>query len=173
VPDVVDSEAIRGARLAVGVGPLGGSSLPVWTRINAVHRLDLAIVNPTIDPRFGFMTLDYDGKIRMDCSSPHAMARLVGLKDRFGLASANDPDADRHGIVTPSGLMNPNHYLAVAIHYLLETRGGWPPGAAVGKTVVSSAIIDRVVVKARRRLFEVPVGFKWFGGGLLDGWLVC
>jgi len=172
LPDVVDIEAIRGARLALGVDPLGGSSLPVWTRINAVHRLDLAIVNPLIDPRFGFMTLDYDGKIRMDCSSPHAMARLVGLKDRFRVAFANDPDADRHGIVTPSGLMNPNHYLAVAIHYLLETRRGWPPGAAVGKTVVSSAIIDRVVAKARRRLFEVPVGFKWFVGGLLDGSLV-
>jgi phosphoglucomutase len=172
LPAVVDVEAIRGARLALGVDPLGGSSLPVWMRINAVHGLDIAIVNPTIDPRFGFMTLDYDGKIRMDCSSPHAMARLVSLKDRYRVAFANDPDADRHGIVTPTGLMNPNHYLAVAIHYLLETRRGWPPGAAVGKTVVSSGIIDRVVAKARRRLYEVPVGFKWFVGGLLDGTLV-
>ena len=172
LPAVVDVEAIRGARLALGVDPLGGSSLPVWTRINAVHGLDIAIVNPTIDPRFGFMTLDYDGKIRMDCSSPHAMARLVSLKDRYRVAFANDPDADRHGIVTPTGLMNPNHYLAVAIHYLIETRRGWPPGAAVGKTVVSSGIIDRVVAKAGRRLYEVPVGFKWFVGGLLDGTLV-
>jgi phosphoglucomutase len=172
LPDVIDVEAIRGARLPLGVDPLGGSSLPVWMRINAVHGLDLAIVNPTIDPRFAFMTLDYDGKIRMDCSSPYAMARLVGLKDRYRVAFANDPDADRHGIVTPSGLMNPNHYLAVAIHYLLTTRTGWPAGAAVGKTVVSSAIIDRVVAKARRRLLEVPVGFKWFVGGLLDGSLV-
>ena len=172
LPDVVDVDAIRGARLALGVDPLGGSSLPVWTRINAVHRLDLAIVNPTLDPRFAFMTLDYDGKIRMDCSSPHAMARLVGLKDRYRVAFGNDPDADRHGIVTPSGLMNPNHYLAVAIHYLLATRPSWPAGAAVGKTVVSSAIIDRVVAKAGRRLLEVPVGFKWFVGGLLDGSLV-
>ena len=172
LPDVVDIEAIRGARLALGVDPLGGSSLPVWERINAVHRLDLTIVNPTIDPRFAFMTVDHDGKIRMDCSSPYAMARLVGLKDRYRVAFANDPDADRHGIVTSAGLMNPNHYLAVAINYLLATRGGWPAGAAVGKTVVSSAIIDRVVAKARRRLFEVPVGFKWFVGGLLDGSLV-
>ena len=172
LPDVIDVEAIRGAGLPLGVDPLGGSSLPVWMRINAVHGLDLAIVNPTIDPRFAFMTLDYDGKIRMDCSSPHAMARLVGLKDRYRVAFANDPDADRHGIVTPSGLMNPNHYLAVAIHYPLTTRTGWPAGAAVGKTVVSSAIIDRVVAKARRRLLEVPVGFKWFVGGLLDGSLV-
>ena len=172
LPAVVDVEAIRGARLALGVDPLGGSSLPVWTRINAVHGLDIAIVNPTIDPRFGFMTLDYDGKIRMDCSSPHAMARLVSLKDRYRVAFANDPDADRHGIVTPTGLMNPNHYLAVAIHYLSRRAAAGLPAPRVGKTVVSSGIIDRVVAKAGRRLYEVPVGFKWFVGGLLDGTLV-
>ncbi len=167
--NVVDMDAIRGAGLTLGVDPLGGSAGPYWAPINAVYGLDIAVVNPVIDPRFAFMTLDYDGKIRMDCSSPHAMARLVGLKDRYRVAFANDPDADRHGIVTAAGLMNPNHYLAVAIHYLLTSRSHWPAEAAVGKTVVSSGLIDRVVEKLGRRLCEVPVGFKWFVPGLLDG----
>ena len=167
--NVVDMDAIRGAGLTLGVDPLGGSAGPYWAPINAVYGLDIAVVNPLIDARFAFMTLDYDGKIRMDCSSPHAMARLVGLKDRYRVAFANDPDADRHGIVTAAGLMNPNHYLAVAIHYLLTSRSRWPAGAVVGKTVVSSGLIDRVVEKLGRRLHEVPVGFKWFVPGLLDG----
>ena len=167
--NVADMDAIRGAGLTLGVDPLGGSAGPYWAPINAVYGLDIAVVNPVIDPRFAFMTLDYDGKIRMDCSSPHAMARLVGLKDRYRVAFANDPDADRHGIVTAAGLMNPNHYLAVAIHYLLTSRSHWPAEAAVGKTVVSSGLIDRVVEKLGRRLCEVPVGFKWFVPGLLDG----
>ena len=144
--------------------------MPYWEPINAVYGLDITVVNPTIDPTFSFMTVDHDGKIRMDCSSPYAMARLVGLKDRYRVAFANDPDADRHGIVTPSaGLMNPNHYLAVAIRYLLTHRPHWPAHAAVGKTLVSSSMIDRVVAKLGRRLSEVPVGFKWFAPGLFDG----
>jgi len=168
--NVVDMDAIRGAGLELGVDPLGGTAGPYWAAINAIHRLDIAVVNPVVDPRFAFMTVDHDGKIRMDCSSPHAMARLVGLKDRYRVAFANDPDADRHGIVTPSsGLMNPNHYLAVAIRYLLTHRPRWPAHAAVGKTLVSSGMIDRVVERLGRRLFEVPVGFKWFVPGLLDG----
>ncbi len=167
--NVVDMDAIRDARLTLGVDPLGGAAVPYWAPINAVHGLGIAVVNPVMDARFAFMTLDYDGKIRMDCSSPYAMARLVGLKDRYRVAFANDPDADRHGIVTPAGLMNPNHYLAVAIHYLLTNRSGWPARAAVGKTMVSSGMIDRVVEKLGRRLYEVPVGFKWFVPGLLDG----
>jgi phosphoglucomutase len=162
-------DAIRDAGLTLGVDPLGGAAVPYWAPINAVHGLDIAVVNPVMDARFAFMTLDYDGKIRMDCSSPYAMARLVGLKDRYRVAFANDPDADRHGIVTPAGLMNPNHYLAVAIHYLLTNRSHWPARAAVGKTMVSSGMIDRVVEKLGRRLYEVPVGFKWFVPGLLDG----
>jgi phosphoglucomutase len=167
---VVDMEAIRGAGLTLGVDPLGGAARPYWEPINAVYGLDIAIVNPVIDPTFSFMTVDHDGKIRMDCSSPYAMARLVGLKDRFRVAFANDPDSDRHGIVTPSaGLLNPNHYLAVAIHYLLTHRPLWPAHAAVGKTLVSSGMIDRVVQKLGRPLCEVPVGFKWFVAGLLDG----
>jgi phosphoglucomutase len=166
---VVDMDAIRGAGLTLGVDPLGGAGEPYWAPINAAYGLDIDVVNPVIDPRFAFMTLDYDGQIRMDCSSPYAMARLVGLKDRYRVAFANDPDADRHGIVTATGLMNPNHYLAVAIHYLLTSRSRWPARAAVGKTVVSSAMIDRVVEKRGRRLYEVPVGFKWFVPGLLDG----
>ena len=166
---VVDMDAIRGAGLTLGVDPLGGAGEPYWAPINATYGLDIDVVNPLIDPRFAFMTLDHDGQIRMDCSSPHAMARLVGLKDRYRVAFANDPDADRHGIVTAAGLMNPNHYLAVAIHYLLTSRSRWPAQAAVGKTVVSSAIIDRVVEQRGRRLYEVPVGFKWFVPGLLDG----
>jgi phosphoglucomutase len=167
--NVVDMDAVRGAVLTLGVDPLGGSAAPYWAPINAVYGLDIAVVNPGMDPRFGFMTLDYDGQIRMDCSSPYAMARLVGLKDQYRVAFANDPDADRHGIVTAAGLMNPNHYLAVAIQYLLANRSRWPATAAVGKTLVSSSMIDRVVEKRGRRLYEVPVGFKWFVPGLLDG----
>jgi phosphoglucomutase len=167
---VVDLDAIRDAGIALAVDPLGGSSLHYWEPINAVYGLDVEVVNPKLDPSFGFMTLDHDGAIRMDCSSPFAMARLVGLKDRYAVAFANDPDADRHGIVTPSaGLMNPNAYLAVAIRYLLAHRPGWPAQAAVGKTLVSSSLIDRVVADLGRRLCEVPVGFKWFVAGLFDG----
>jgi phosphoglucomutase len=167
---VVDMDAIRAARLKLGVDPLGGASMPYWDPITSVYSLDLTVVNPVIDPAFSFMTVDHDGKIRMDCSSPYAMARLVGLKDQFRLAFANDPDADRHGIVTPSyGLMNPNYYLAVAIGYLLTNRPRWRTEAAVGKTVVSSSMIDKVVRKLERRLSEVPVGFKWFAPGLFDG----
>jgi phosphoglucomutase len=168
--NVVDMEAIRNAGLKLGVDPLGGASLPYWEVINSVYGLDIVVVNPILDPTFSFMTLDHDGKIRMDCSSPYAMARLVGLKNDFRVAFANDPDSDRHGIVTPSaGLMNPNHYLAVAVGYLLTHRRQWPAHAAVGKTLVSSCMIDRVVQKFDRRLSEVPVGFKWFVQGLFDG----
>jgi len=167
--NVVDMDAIRGAGLALGVDPLGGAGVPYWAPINAVYGLDITVVNPAIDPRFAFMTVDHDGKIRMDCSSPYAMARLVGLKDKFRVAFANDTDADRHGIVTSTGLMNPNHYLAVAIHYLLTSRPRWSSGVAVGKTLVSSGMIDRVVARLGRRLFETPVGLKWFVPGLLDG----
>jgi phosphoglucomutase len=168
--NVVDMAAIRGAGLRLAVDPLGGAGLPYWEPINSVYRLDIDVVNPTIDPAFSFMTVDHDGKIRMDPSSPYAMARLLGLKDKYQLAFANDPDADRHGIVAPSaGLMNPNHYLAVAIRYLLNRRPDWPSHAAIGKTLVSSSMIDRVVEGLGRRLFEVPVGFKWFVPGLLDG----
>jgi phosphoglucomutase len=167
---VVDIEAIRGSKVKIGVDPLGGSALPYWQKIAEHYRLELTIVNSEIDPTFKFMTLDHDGKIRMDCSSPYAMARLVALKDRFQIAFGNDADADRHGIVTPSmGLMNPNHYLAVAINYLLSHRPEWSKSAAVGKTLVSSSLIDRVVEKLGRRLYEVPVGFKWFSPGLNDG----
>jgi phosphoglucomutase len=166
---VVDMDAIRGAGLALGVDPLGGASGPYWEPINSVYGLHITVVNPAIDPTFSFMTVDHDGKIRMDPSSPYAMARLVSLKDRFRLAFANDPDADRHGIVTPSGLMNPNHYLAVSIEYLLTHRPQWPASAAVGKTLVSSSMIDRVVARLGRRLAEVPVGFKWLGPHLFDG----
>jgi phosphoglucomutase len=168
--NVVDMEAIRGAGLRLGVDPLGGAARPYWEPISAAYELDIVVVNPAIDPTFSFMTVDHDGKIRMDCSSPYAMARLVALKDQFRVAFGNDADADRHGIVTPSaGLMNPNHYLAVAIRYLLEYRPRWPTHVAIGKTVVSSSLIDRVVKKAGRRLHEVPVGFKWFVPGLFDG----
>jgi len=167
---VVDMEAIRAAGLTLGVDPLGGAAGPYWEPINSVYKLHIAVVNPVIDPTFSFMTVDHDGKIRMDPSSPYAMARLVGLKDQFRVAFANDPDSDRHGIVTSSaGLMNPNHYLAVAIRYLLGHRPHWPAHAAVGKTLVSSSLIDRVVAKLGRRLYEVPVGFKWFVPGLFDG----
>ncbi len=167
---VVDMDAIRAAGLRLGVDPLGGAAGPYWEPINSVYHLDITVVNPTIDPTFSFMTVDHDGKIRMDCSSPYAMARLVGLKEQYRLAFANDPDADRHGIVTPAaGLIHPNHYLAVAIRYLLTHRPHWPAQAAVGKTLVSSSMIDRVVHKLGRRLYEVPVGFKWFVPGLFDG----
>ena len=168
--NVVDMDAIRAAGLKLGVDPLGGAALPYWEPINSIYKLDITVVNPKLDPTFSFMTVDHDGKIRMDCSSPYAMAGLVRLKDKYRVAFANDPDADRHGIVTPSaGLMNPNHYLAVAIGYLLTHRPQWPMKVAVGKTLVSSSMIDRVVNKLGRRLCEVPVGFKWFAPGLFDG----
>ncbi len=166
----VDLAAARGARLHIGVDPLGGSNLYYWGRIGERYGLDLTVTNPKLDPTFGFMPLDHDGKIRMDCSSPYAMANLVAMKDRFDLAFGNDADSDRHGIVTPSvGLMNPNHFLAVAIDYLFRNRPGWAASAGVGKTLVSSALIDRVAARLGRRLVEVPVGFKWFVPGLLDG----
>jgi phosphoglucomutase len=168
--NVVDMDAIRGAGLKLGVDPLGGAARPYWEPINSIYGLDIVVVNPTIDPTFSFMTVDHDGKIRMDCSSPYAMARLVGLKDQYQVAFANDPDSDRHGIVTPqAGLMNPNHYLAVAIQYLFAHRSQWRRDAAVGKTLVSSGMIDKVVRKLGRELREVPVGFKWFVPGLVDG----
>jgi phosphoglucomutase len=167
---VIDMDAVRDARLSLAVDPLGGAALAYWEPINRLYGLDIVVTNPVVDPTFSFMTVDHDGVIRMDCSSPYAMARLVGLKDRYALAFANDPDSDRHGIVTPgAGLMNPNHYLAVAIDYLLTHRPGWSPAAAVGKTLVSSSMIDRVVQKRGRRLSEVPVGFKWFAPGLFNG----
>jgi len=168
--NVVNMDAIRGAALKLGVDPLGGAARPYWEPINAVYGLNITVVNPVIDPTFSFMTVDHDGVIRMDCSSPYAMARLVGLKDKFQVAFANDPDSDRHGIVTPSaGLMNPNHFLAVAIRYLLTHRPKWSNSLIVGKTLVSSNLIDRVVNKLGRNFSEVPVGFKWFVPGLFDG----
>ncbi len=168
--NVVDVDAIRHAKLKLAVDPLGGAARAYWEPINAHYGLDIVVVNPTIDPTFSFMTVDHDGKIRMDCSSAYAMARLVGLKDEYQVAFANDPDSDRHGIVTPAaGLMNPNHYLAVAIQYLLTHRPRWRADAAIGKTLVSSGMIDRVVHRLGRELREVPVGFKWFVPGLLDG----
>ncbi|MGH7258986.1 MAG: phosphoglucomutase, alpha-D-glucose phosphate-specific, partial [Nitrospiraceae bacterium] len=167
---VVDLERIKQAGLHIGVDPLGGSAIAYWKPIADRYGLDLDVVNPVVDPTFRFMSLDWDGKIRMDCSSPYAMASLIALKDRFDLAFGNDTDTDRHGIVTRGGgLMSPNHFLAAAIAYLFAHRTGWRPDAAVGKTVVSSSIIDRVAVKLRRRLIEVPVGFKWFVPGLRDG----
>ena len=168
--NVIDMDAIRDAGLRLAVDPLGGAALRYWEPINAIYRLDVTVVNPTIDPTFSFMPVDHDGRIRMDCSSPYAMARLVGLKDQYQVAFANDPDSDRHGIVTPSaGLMNPNHFLAVAIRYLLTNRPEWNSHSAVGKTLVSSSMIDRVVEMLGRQLHEVPVGFKWFVPGLIDG----
>jgi phosphoglucomutase len=168
--NVIDMDALHSARLALAVDPLGGAALAYWEPINAVYGLDIAVTNPLVDPTFSFMTVDHDGAIRMDCSSPFAMARLVDLKDRYRVAFGNDPDADRHGIVTPgAGLMNPNHYLSVAIDYLLTHRPDWPVMASVGKTLVSSSMIDRVVRKNGRRLAEMPVGFKWFAPGLFDG----
>jgi len=167
--NVVDMEAIRAAKLTLGVDPLGGASCSYWEPINALYGLDVAVVNPIVDPTFSFMTVDHDGVIRMDCSSPYAMARLIGIKGEYRVAFANDPDADRHGIVTASsGLMNPNHFLAVAIRYLLTVRSHWPSGSAIGKSVVSSSMIDRVVRGLDRTIYQVPVGFKWFVQGLLD-----
>ena len=168
--NILDMEAIRQARLRLAVDPLGGAAVHYWDPINTVYGLDIAVVNRKVDPTFSFMSVDHDGKIRMDCSSPYAMAALVALKNRYQVAFGNDTDADRHGIVTPSaGLMNPNHYIAVAIHYLLTHRPKWPRGAVVGKTLVSSGMIDRVVARLGRQLSEVPVGFKWFAPGLFDG----
>jgi phosphoglucomutase len=170
LPNVVDLAAIRSAGVRIGADPLGGASVAYWGAIAERHGLDLTVVNPLVDPTWRFMTLDWDGKIRMDCSSPSAMASLVGRRAEFQIATGNDADADRHGIVTPdAGLMNPNHFLAVAIAYLLSHRPGWPKDTAVGKTLVSSSLIDRVVADLGRRLVEVPVGFKWFVPGLLDG----
>jgi phosphoglucomutase len=168
--NVIDMEAIRSAGLKLGVDPLGGATVHYWEPIKDIYGLNITVVNAQVDPRFAFMTVDHDGKIRMDCSSPYAMAKLVQLKDQYRVAFGNDPDSDRHGIVTPSaGLMNPNHFLAVAIRYLLGNRPGWPAHAAVGKTLVSSSLIDRCVEDLGRRVMEVPVGFKWFAPGLFDG----
>jgi phosphoglucomutase len=168
--NVIDLEAIRSAGVKIGVDPLGGAAVGYWQPVVERYGIDITVVNPKIDLAFSFMTVDHDGKIRMDCSSPWAMAGLVQLKDRFDIAFGNDPDADRHGIVTPSsGLLNPNHYLAVAIRYLLTNRPKWPVTAVVGKTLVSSCLIDRVVASLERTLWEVPVGFKWFTPGLFDG----
>ena len=168
--NVIDFDAIRAARLKLAVDPLGGAALSYWEPINTMYQVDITVVNRAIDSTFSFMTVDHDGVIRMDCSSPYAMARLVAIKDKYRVAFANDPDSDRHGIVTPcTGLINPNHYLAVAIHYLLTHRQEWPANAAVGKTLVSSSMIDRVVESLGRRLSEVPVGFKWLARGLFDG----
>ncbi len=170
LPGVVDLDAIRSGGVRIGADPLGGASVAYWGEIGERYGLDLTVVNPTTDPTFRFMTLDWDGKIRMDCSSPSAMASLISKQGDFDIATGNDTDADRHGIVTPDGgLMNPNHYLAVAIQYLFGNRAGWPTGAAIGKTLVSSSMIDRVAADLGRTLLEVPVGFKWFVPGLLDG----
>jgi len=168
--EIIDLEVIKNAGLKIGADPMGGASLAYWEPIAETYGLNIEVVNKSVDPTFGFMTVDKDGKIRMDCSSPFAMASLIGLKDTYDIAFGNDPDADRHGIVTPSaGLMNPNHYLAAAINYLFQNRPNWPVSAAVGKTLVSSAMIDRVAQSLGRTLSEVPVGFKWFVDGLLSG----
>jgi len=171
LPNVVDIARIREAGIRIGADPLGGASVAYWAEIADRHRLDLTVVNPLVDPTWRFMTLDWDGKIRMDCSSPFAMASLISRRTEYDIATGNDADSDRHGIVTPdAGLMNPNHYLAVAIQYLVGGgRPGWPAGSAIGKTLVSSSMIDRVAAAAGRTLTEVPVGFKWFVPGLLDG----
>ena len=169
LPSVVDIEAIRRAGVRIGADPLGGASVDYWAEIGEMHDLDLTVVNPEVDPRWSFMTLDRDGKIRMDCSSPWAMASLLEKRDEYDIATGNDADSDRHGIVTPdAGLMNPNHYLATAIRYLFAHRPHWPSTAKVGKTLVSSSLIDRVVASLGRELYEVPVGFKWFVPGLID-----
>ncbi|GAA3255056.1 phosphoglucomutase (alpha-D-glucose-1,6-bisphosphate-dependent) [Dactylosporangium siamense] len=170
LPSAIDVAAIADAGVRIGADPLGGASVAYWGAIAERHKLDLTVVNPYVDPTFGFMTLDWDGKIRMDCSSPNAMASLIGKRGDYQVATGNDADADRHGIVTPdAGLMNPNHFLAVAIQYLFQARDGWPKDAAIGKTLVSSSMIDRVAADLGRTLIEVPVGFKWFVPGLLDG----
>ncbi|MFD4177287.1 phosphoglucomutase (alpha-D-glucose-1,6-bisphosphate-dependent) [Streptomyces anulatus] len=170
LPAVLDLDAVRDAGIRVGADPLGGASVAYWGRIAERHRIDLTVVNPLADPTWRFMTLDWDGKIRMDCSSPHAMASLIEQRDAYAIATGNDADADRHGIVTPDGgLMNPNHYLAVAIDYLYTHRDGWAAGTGIGKTLVSSSMIDRVAHDLGRTLVEVPVGFKWFVDGLFDG----
>ncbi len=170
LPTVLDLDAIRHAGVRIGADPLGGASVDYWGRIAERHQLDLQVVNPLVDPTWRFMTLDWDGAIRMDCSSPDAMASLIAARDRFQISTGNDADADRHGIVTPDGgLMNPNHFLAVAIDYLFGSRAEWDAGTAIGKTLVSSSMIDRVAASLGRRLVEVPVGFKWFVPGLLDG----
>jgi phosphoglucomutase len=166
---VIDLDAVRGAGLRLGVDPLGGAGVRYWGRIEETCKIGLQVLNENVDPTFRFMTLDWDGRIRMDCSSPYAMAGLIALKDRFDVAFACDTDHDRHGIVTPDGLMNPNHYLAAAISYLFTHRPRWSVNAGIGKTLVSSSIIDRVAADLGRRLVEVPVGFKWFVDGLLDG----
>jgi phosphoglucomutase len=167
---VVDMDAIRASGIRIGADPLGGASVAYWGEIASHYELDLTVVNPHVDPTFRFMTLDWDGRIRMDCSSPSAMASLIGRRTDFTIATGNDTDADRHGIVTPdAGLMNPNHFLAAAIEYLFASRTNWPGDAAVGKTMVSSSVIDRVAADLGRKLMEVPVGFKWFVPGLLDG----
>ncbi|MDQ1335856.1 MAG: phosphoglucomutase [Thermodesulfobacteriota bacterium] len=168
--NVIDMELIAGAGLKAGVDPLGGAGVQYWDPIREQYGLDIEVVNRTVDPTFGFMTVDKDGQIRMDCSSPYAMASLIGLREKFDIAFGNDADADRHGIVTRgAGLLAPNHYLAVSVWYLFQNRPGWNPDAAVGKTLVSSSMIDRVAASLKRRLSEVPVGFKWFVDGLLDG----
>jgi phosphoglucomutase len=170
LPNVVDLDVIRRASVKLGVDPLGGAGVAYWGEIADRYRLPLTVVSDTVDPSFRFMPLDWDGRIRMDCSSPYAMQQLIGMKDRFDVAWACDTDHDRHGIVARnSGLLNPNHYLAAAIAYLLQHRAGWRANVAIGKTIVSSSIIDRVVAKFGRRLYEVPVGFKWFVDGLTDG----
>lgn len=170
LPSVLNLDAVRDAGIRIGADPLGGASVGYWGRIAERHRLDLTVVNPLADPTWRFMTLDWDGKIRMDCSSPYAMASLIAQRDTYTLATGNDADADRHGIVTPDGgLMNPNHYLAAAIQYLYAHRDGWPAGTGIGKTLVSSSMIDRVAADLGRTLVEVPVGFKWFVDGLYDG----
>jgi phosphoglucomutase len=170
LPDVVDVDAVRAAGVRIGADPLGGASVAYWAAIADRFGLDLSVVNPIVDATFGFMTLDWDGRIRMDCSSPYAMASLIDRRHEFAVATGNDADADRHGIVTPdAGLLNPNHYLAVAIDHLYRHRSGWPAQAAVGKTMVSSSVIDQVAIDLGRRLVEVPVGFKWFVPDLLDG----
>ncbi|MEW2273908.1 alpha-D-glucose phosphate-specific phosphoglucomutase [Streptomyces sp. SID685] len=170
LPGVLDLDAIRAAGVRIGADPLGGASVAYWGRIAERHRIDLTVVNPGTDPTWRFMTLDWDGQIRMDCSSPYAMASLIEQRDRYRIATGNDADADRHGIVTPdAGLMNPNHYLAVAIDYLFRHRENWPAQAGIGKTLVSSTMIDRVAADLGRRLVEVPVGFKWFVDGLIGG----
>ena len=167
--EIIDMKLLQESTLKVGVDPLGGSGIEVYKKINEIYGLNLDIVNERVDPQFGFMTCDHDGKVRMDCSSPYAMASLVGLKEKYDLAFANDPDFDRHGIVTPTGLMNPNHYLSVAIYYLFQNRPQWSQNLAIGKTLVSSSMIDRVADSIGKKLLEVPVGFKWFVDGLCDG----